>query len=106
MAVVLGMSMAAGLCACGGSGGSGKKEEGAKADSDKYEKVVFAYQTFNNVPSEEGLAEVQEAVNKITREKIGVEVELKPIAYADYNNQISLSLQAGEQIDLFESLFN
>ena len=41
MAVVLGMSMAAGLCACGGSGGSGKKEEGAKADSDKYEKVVL-----------------------------------------------------------------
>ncbi len=55
MAVVLGMSMAAGLCACGGSGGSGKKEEGAKADSDKYEKVVFAYQTFNNVPSKKDL---------------------------------------------------
>lgn len=106
MAVILGMSMTAGLCACGSSGDSGKKEENARADSDKYEKVVFAYQTFNNVPSEEGLAEVQEAVNTITREKIGVEVELKPIAFADYNNQISLSLQAGEQIDLFESLMN
>ena len=52
MAVVLGMSLAAGLCACGSSGDSGKKKEVAKADSDQYEKVVFAYQTFNNVPSD------------------------------------------------------
>jgi putative aldouronate transport system substrate-binding protein len=39
------------------------------------EKVVYAYATFNNIPTEETLASVEEAINAITRDKIGVEVE-------------------------------
>ncbi len=45
-----------------------------------YDKVVFAYATFNNIPTNEVRATVEEAINAITREKIGVEVELMPIA--------------------------
>lgn len=71
-----------------------------------YEKVVYAYATFNNIPTEEVLSEVEEAINQITREKIGVEVELLPIMIWDYASQVSLSLQGGEQIDVFQSLGN
>jgi len=69
-----------------------------------YDKVVYAYATFNNIPTEETLASVEEAINAITRDKIGVEVELKPIVIWDYSSTVSLALQGGEQIDVFQSL--
>jgi len=69
-----------------------------------YDKVVFAYATFNNIPTDETLATVEEAINAITRDKIGAEVELKPIAIWDYSSTVSLALQGGEQIDVFETL--
>lgn len=68
------------------------------------EKVVYAYATFNNIPTEETLTTVEEAINAITRDKIGVEVELKPIVIWDYSSTVSLALQGGEQIDIFQSL--
>lgn len=67
-------------------------------------KVVYAYATFNNIPTEETLTTVEEAINAITRDKIGVEVELKPIVIWDYSSTVSLALQGGEQIDVFQSL--
>lgn len=75
------------------------------AAADDYDQVTLAYATMNNLPTEEGLAEVQEAVNEITREKIGVEVTLKPIGLADYTQSVTLSLQAGEKIDIMSSIF-
>lgn len=75
------------------------------ADEPKtYDKVVYAYATFNNIPSEETLATVEEAINVITRDKIGVEVELKPVVIWDYASTISLALQGGEKVDVFQSL--
>ncbi len=74
--------------------------------ADDYEQVTFAYATMNNLPSEEGLETVQEAVNEITRDKIGVEVTLKPIALGDYSQSVSLSLQGGEKIDIFQTIYN
>lgn len=71
-----------------------------------YDKVVYAYATFNNIPTEEIRKEVEEAINQITREKIGVEVELMPIAIWDYASQVSRALQGGEKIDVFQSLGN
>ena len=44
------------------------------AAADGYDKVVFAYATFNNIPTNDVKATVEEAINEITREKIGVEV--------------------------------
>ena len=83
------------LTACSGSGGSSGGE---------YDQVVYAYATFNNIPTNEALDEVEEAINVITREKIGAEITLKPIAIADYSQSVSLSLQGGEKIDIMESL--
>lgn len=83
------------LTACGSSGSSSGSE---------YDQVVYAYATFNNIPTNEALDEVEEAINVITREKIGAEITLKPIAIADYSQSVSLSLQGGEKIDIMESL--
>lgn len=101
----------AGLSACGGNGNTpsaGKPApasgETAAATEGSYEKVVYAYATFNNIPTKETLATVEEAINEITREKIAVEVELMPIVIWDYSSQVSLALQGGEKIDVFQSL--
>lgn len=95
LATLLAASVAASLTACGGTGGGSGSE---------YDQVVYAYATFNNIPTEEALDEVEEAINVITREKIGAEITLKPIAIADYPQSVSLSLQGGEKIDIMESL--
>ena len=74
------------------------------AAADGYDKVVYAYATFNNIPTNEVKASIEEAINAITREKIGVEVELKPISIWDYSSTVSRSLQGGDQIDVFQTL--
>lgn len=100
LASLLAAGMAASmLTACGGSGSS----SGGSSDSE-YDQVVYAYATFNNIPTNEALDEVEEAINVITREKIGAEITLKPIAIADYSQSVSLSLQGGEKIDIMESV--
>ena len=99
LALLLAAAMTAGLAACGGkeSGSEGSGEGG-------YDQVTYAYATFNNIPAEEDLDTVEEAINEITREKINVEVTLMPIAIADYPNKVSLALQGGEKIDVYQSL--
>ena len=101
LAALLIAAMTVGLTACGGSSDSngsaaGTETGSTKADGD-YEQVTYAYSTFNNIPTEEDLDVVEEEINKITREKIGVEVTLEPIAFADYPSKVSLALQGGEK---------
>lgn len=114
-AVVLLGIMVLSMVACGNSNDNGTsetKEEGTQnntSDSNsgqktQYDKVVYSYATFNNIPSEEILATVEEEINKITRTKIGAEIELMPIAIFDYASKISLSLQSGEKVDIIQSL--
>jgi putative aldouronate transport system substrate-binding protein len=77
---------------------------GVFAQGKQYDQVTFAYATFNNIPSSEALADVEEAINQITRDKIGAEVKLMPIVIWEYSSQVSLALQGGEKLDVFQSL--
>ena len=106
LAALLVAAMTLGLTACGGSdnGSVNGTESGSSKADGNYDQVTYAYCTFNNIPTEEDLDVVEEAINKITREKIGVEVTLQPMAIADYSSKVSLALQGGEKIDIFESL--
>jgi putative aldouronate transport system substrate-binding protein len=76
------------------------------AGAEGYDKVVYAYATFNNIPTAEVLDTVEEKINSITRDLINVEVELKPISIWEYDSKVSLALQGGEQIDVFQTLGN
>ncbi len=98
-------TMVVSVCGCskGADGSNSTSDQSGNAD---YEKVTFAYATMNNIPTDEGLSSVSEAVNEITREKIGVEVTLKPITLADYSQSVSRSLQGGEKIDVFQSIYD
>ena len=76
------------------------------AMAENYDQVTFAYMTMDQIPSDEGLATVQEAINVIAREKIGAEITLKPITLYDYTSSVSRSLQGGEKIDVFQTVYN
>lgn len=105
LAAILTASMVMGLSACGNSSSDKGGTSSSTGNNEKsYDKIVYAYATFNNIPDSATLDTVEEEINKITREKIHAEVELKPISIAEYSSSVSLSLQGGEQIDLFESL--
>ncbi|MDD5936436.1 MAG: ABC transporter substrate-binding protein [Clostridiales bacterium] len=107
LAACLVTSMIFGLTACGKSGTSDKADSSTtKGDNKSYDKIVYSYATFNNIPEASVLDTVEEAINEITREKIGVEVELLPIAIADYTSNVALGLQGGDQIDCFQTLGN
>lgn len=101
------------LVACGGNKGgtldSSSTESSESTNSvvsneseKEITKVVYAYLSFNTIP--EDLSKVEEAINQITRDKIGVEVELMPLAISNYTQQINLAMQGGEQIDVFHTL--
>lgn len=109
--IVLTFVMVLGLNSCGAPTSSPTTAEALTDVSEPtttgpvtYDKVVYAYATFNNIPTTETLDTVEEAINLITREKIGVEVELMPIVIWDYSSQVSLALQGGEKVDVFQSL--
>ena len=103
IAAVLAVLLVVGLSACSNSDDKGDNST-ANGDKKKYDKIVYAYASFNNIPDSSTLDTVEEKINAITRDKIGVEVELMPIAIADYSSNVSLALQGGEKIDVFESL--
>lgn len=109
-ALAMAAALAISMTACGSTGASSATANTATgdtaSDSGSYDQVVYAYATFNNIPTEEDLDVVEEEINKITREKINAEVTLKPISIADYTNKVSLSLQGGEKIDVYQSLGN
>jgi putative aldouronate transport system substrate-binding protein len=93
------------LAACGSTDAATTSEDSsesteASADGD-YTEITYAFVTFNTVPDD--TSAVEEAINKISREKIGVEVHLMPLSIADYTQQVSLAVQNGE-IDIFHTL--
>lgn len=95
------------LAGCGNSTGSttGTVANGTTVAGEtnaapaKVEKVVFSYLSFNRIPTD--IERISEAVNKITREKYGVEVELQISGPAEYTQKVNLALQSGSQVDLF-----
>lgn len=63
-------------------------------------RIRITYPVYEDVTKIEDLPEVQEAVNDITVEKIGVEVELVPVDMSGIQDDYLLWLGRGEQFDL------
>ncbi len=72
----------------------------ASAQTEGYDKLVMAFRTNATVPSEQKIAQVEEAVNQITRDAIGAEVQLIIIQSGSYNQQMQLMLSGSEQLDV------
>ena len=74
------------------------------ADNEDYTKIVYSYWTMDRIPDEDARVSVENAINEITREKIGVEVELMPLAASEQAQKVSLAMASGEQIDIFNTV--
>lgn len=76
---------------------SEEETKGESNASGEIQKLVVTCRTFGSAPND--TAKVQEAINKITREKIGVEIELVIIQSGSYAQQMTLMLSGDEAVD-------
>ncbi|MDE6944398.1 MAG: hypothetical protein K2P66_08220, partial [Lachnospiraceae bacterium] len=117
VAMLMASVMALSLCACGGGGGDAGQsggdgsaqqsgEDSAAADnggaSGEITKLVVAFPTWTGAPTD--TEKVQEAMNEITRDKLGIEIELQISDYGSFNQSMTLALSGGEQIDIVSTM--
>lgn len=82
----------------GGNAGENTGEDAGGGSDGEVTHIIMTYLTIGQTPAD--LQRVQEAINEISREKIGVEVELKDVAIPDTFSNYSMWIGSGEQIDL------
>lgn len=78
----------------GNTGGGG----GDEVSGDEITHIIMTYLTVGQTPAD--LKMVEDAINEISREAIGVEVELRDVAIPDTFSNYSMWIGSGEQIDL------
>ncbi|MGI5857430.1 MAG: ABC transporter substrate-binding protein [Candidatus Merdivicinus sp.] len=115
LAVLFAALLTASLTACGGNDTSGKTSEpsasngaesgaeesgAANADLREPELVTLDIITMASGKEESGVAQVEEAMNKILEEKLNVNVNLTFFPFGSYAEQTTLMLSAGEGVDL------
>ena len=90
----------------GATGSAADQTVGSQSaeSSGNYTKIVYSYWTMDRIPDEDARVSVENAINEITREKIGVEVELMPLAASEQAQKLSLAMASGEQIDIFNTV--
>ncbi len=93
------------LSACGGGNtGSNGGETNAgntntgSTDSGPATELTVAYFTFGNTPAD--LAQVQDELSRLAKEKINATVKLLPISIGAWNQQMNLMLTSNEKLDL------
>jgi len=117
VAMLMASVMALSLCACGGSGGGDAAQSGgdggaetaggdSAADnggaSGEITKLIVAFPTWTGAPAD--TQKIQEAMNDITRDKLGIEIELQISDYGSFNQSMTLALSGGEQVDIVSTL--
>lgn len=110
LCLLLTVSMAMGLAAgCGNSGAQGNSGGGGNAGgtqtSDSGEIPTIKVVTMNPGTIADNTA-VMEKVNEITREKIGVEVEITTLDMGQYFQQYFMLTSGGEDMDLIASYYD
>lgn len=102
IAVGLSGVMALSLAACGGGNGDSTGSSNGTADassgSGEVKKVIMAFPTYTGAPADTQL--VQDAMNAITVDKLGIEVELQISDIGSYSQNMTLALSGGETVDL------
>lgn len=94
------------ITGCGnGSGGQGNSDtadsieaSGAESEEDYYEATIL-YHAGNDAAS--GLQAVEDRFNELTMEQLHMKVDLIPITYGAYDQQVQLMLSGGEPLDIF-----
>lgn len=117
LALVMCFAMVFSLAACSGntassgssstatsndSSATGDAASEAVANRTETGKIVLCF--MNWVGAMDAQAEVQKAMNEITRKSLNLEVELNIMDSASYSQSMTLMLAGGEQVDLFSAI--
>jgi len=117
LSMLLALLMVLSLAACGGGGDSGADSSGGGAgtsggdtaapadsggESGEIKHLIMAFPTWTGAPADTQM--VQDAINEITREKLGIEVELQIYDAGSYKQSLTLALSGGEQIDILNCM--
>ncbi len=105
LALFLTVCMVIGLTACSTSKNNSSTNKVTTASEEKSEKLVVSFRTNGNVPEEGQIKKVEDALNKILREKINCEVQLMIIQSGSYQQQMTLMLAGNEQLDVMGATF-
>lgn len=106
------MMLTAGISGCGAANsdngtpstsktGSESTENGT-TEAKEIEEITYAFATFTSVPAD--VQSVEDALNEITEDKIGVHVNLLILDPANYSQQIALMISSGQDLDIFHTL--
>ena len=96
LGILTAFSMVLSMAGCGGNtsgetaqtGTDAAVESAAKDSPGEIEKIIVPYMLTMNAAEEKDM--VQDAINELTRDKIGVEVELLCIDFASWSDQLNL----------------
>jgi len=95
------------MSACGSSGGKASSSPSTDASASGGASNLKPYEitmAFITVGSQtQGIPAVQEAISKITKEKINATVKLVPISYGTWAQQMNLMMAGDEKLDLLVS---
>lgn len=100
-AVIAIMTMTASLLAgCGSENGTGNASNVVEDGNggDVYEATMMYYASND---SASGIQDVEDKLNELTVSELNIHVNLQPITWGTYDQQIQLTLSGGEQLDIF-----
>lgn len=116
LAAFLAMTMVFGLAACGGGDNAGSGNDGNQGsaeggnestgadntgdDSGEVWTCTIPWPSIDESGDPAGLADVEAAINEITVPEIGVQVEIAPIYCYNLNQQQTLDVSSGGDLDL------
>ena len=102
LGTVLLMSAVLGGCSGSNSSSGTAQSSGGSADGEAY-NVTFMYL----VPKEGAdLGKVEQAISDLAKEEINMTVDLLPVTWGSYTQQLQLMLAGNETLDLFPMLAN
>lgn len=112
LALLLMAAMVLSLAACGGNGnggndnnsGNGSSNEGGTTDGsgsgDVADLPAYTIQWAYIGDSYDDLPKVQDEINKILQPEFNCTVNIIPMSWGEFSNQLTLMLSGGEQLDL------
>lgn len=96
------MTMTA-LSGCGN--GKSEAQNGEKTEEDgTVDTIVMTMPTLGDAPAD--LEKIEDKINEITEEKIGVHLVMEPIPFSDLSKTQNLMVSSGDQLDILLSLWS
>lgn len=78
-------------------------EKAVEAGTGKVDTIVMSMPTLGEAPAD--LEKIEDAINAITEEKIGVHLVMEPIPFSDLSKTQNLMISSGDQLDVVLSLW-